>query len=50
MKALASRQLLLGIAGNGVLRVEGGASSVLVGVYIAELAGRGHTPQRIVVQ
>ena len=29
------------IASNGILRVAGGASSVLVGVYIADLAARG---------
>jgi hypothetical protein len=29
------------IASNGIVRVAGGASSVLVGVYIADLANRG---------
>ena len=29
------------IASNGVLRVAGGAGSVLVGVYVADLARRG---------
>jgi hypothetical protein len=36
-----SRQLLFVIAGNGMLRIAGGASTVLVGVYIAELANDG---------
>jgi MFS family permease len=34
-------RLWLVIAGNGMLRVASGASSVLVGVYIADLASRG---------
>jgi MFS family permease len=38
---LRPRQLLLVIAGNGLLRIAGGASTVLVGVYIAELATHG---------
>jgi MFS family permease len=33
--------LLLVIASNGILRVAGGASSILVGVYVADLANRG---------
>jgi MFS family permease len=37
------RRLMLVIASNGMLRVAGGASSVLVGVYVAELANRGRT-------
>ena len=32
---------MLVIAGNGMLRLAGGASSVLVGVYVADLANRG---------
>jgi MFS family permease len=36
-----SRQLLLVIAGHGMLRIAGGASTVLVGIYIAELANHG---------
>jgi MFS family permease len=34
--------LSLVIASNGVLRVAGGASSVLVGIYVADLARRGY--------
>src|SRR5712691_2564615 len=41
--AQVSRRLSLLIATNGVLRVAGGASSVLVGVYGAHLATRGFT-------
>ena len=37
----ASRRLPLVIASNGLLRVAGGASTVLVGVYLADLAGHG---------
>jgi hypothetical protein len=36
-----SGRLWLVIASNGMLRVAGGASRVLVGVYIADLANRG---------
>ena len=36
-----STRLWLVIAGNGVLRVAGGASGVLVGVYLADLVRRG---------
>lgn len=36
-----STRLWFVIAGNGVLRVAGGASGVLVGVYLADLARRG---------
>ena len=36
-----SRRLSLVIASNGVLWVAGGASSVLVGVYVADLARCG---------
>jgi MFS family permease len=39
--ARASRRLPLVIASNGLLRVAGGASSVLAGVYLADLAQRG---------
>jgi hypothetical protein len=39
--AQVSRRLSLVIASNGVPRVAGGASSVLVGVYVADLARRG---------
>src|SRR3954447_24620561 len=35
------RRLLLVILGNAALRIAGGASSVLVGIYIADLANRG---------
>ena len=38
---IGSGRLWLVIASNGVLRVAGGASSVLVGVYVADSAGRG---------
>ena len=38
---IGSRHLSLVIASNGILRVAGGASSVLVGIYLADLAGRG---------
>src|SRR5262249_31593264 len=37
------RRLTLVIASNGMFRAAGGASSVLVGVYVAELANRGRT-------
>jgi MFS family permease len=37
----ASRRLPLVIVSNGILRVAGGASSVLVGLYVADLAHRG---------
>jgi MFS family permease len=37
----AASRLPLVIVSNGVLRVAGGASSVLVGVYVADLASRG---------
>jgi MFS family permease len=36
-----SQRLLLVIAGHGMLRIAGGASAVLVGIYIAELANHG---------
>ncbi len=39
----AASRLPLVIVSNGVLRVAGGASSVLVGVYVADLASRGFT-------
>ncbi|HWW87378.1 MAG TPA: MFS transporter [Vicinamibacterales bacterium] len=39
--AWPSRRLPLVIASNGMLRVASGASSVLVGVYVADLASRG---------
>lgn len=37
----SARRLPLVIVSNGVLRVAGGASSVLVGVYLADLASHG---------
>ncbi|MCA1562114.1 MAG: MFS transporter [Acidobacteria bacterium] len=37
----SSPRLWLLIAANGMLRVAGGASAVLVGLYVADLAGRG---------
>jgi MFS family permease len=40
-RATAARRLPLVIASNGVLRVAGGASSVLVGVYLSDLASNG---------
>ena len=39
---IPARSLLLLIAANGLLRVAGGASGVLVGLYLADLANRGH--------
>jgi hypothetical protein len=39
--ATAARRLPLVIASNGVLRVAAGASSVLVGVYLSDLASHG---------
>jgi SAM-dependent methyltransferase len=39
----AASRLPFVIVSNGVLRVAGGASSVLVGVYVADLANRGFT-------
>jgi MFS family permease len=36
-----ARRLALVIAGNGMLRVAGGASAVLVALYVADLSGRG---------
>src|SRR5262245_34242309 len=41
LKGADRGRLWLVIASNGLLRVAGGASSVLVGVYIADLASRG---------
>ena len=41
MGGMMAARLSLVIASNGLLRVAGGASSVLVGVYVADLAGRG---------
>jgi uncharacterized protein (UPF0276 family) len=38
--ATATARLPLVIVSNGVLRVAGGASSVLVGVYLSDLASR----------
>jgi MFS family permease len=40
-RATAARRLPLVIASNGVLRVAGGASNVLVGLYLASLASQG---------
>src|SRR6516225_9939125 len=37
----SSRRLSLVIASNGALRVAGGAGTVLVGIYLADLANRG---------
>lgn len=36
-----SSRLLLIVISNGILRVAGGASTILVGLYAADLAGRG---------
>jgi MFS family permease len=38
---MATRRLLAVIAANGMLRIAGGASGVLVGVYAADLANHG---------
>jgi MFS family permease len=40
-RTAAARRLPLVIASNGVLRVAGGASNVLVGLYLASLASQG---------
>lgn len=44
---LMPHRLSLVIASNGLLRVAGGARSVLVGVYVADLARRGFDVWRV---
>jgi MFS family permease len=39
--AQAARRLPIALVGNAVLRIAGGASGVLVGLYLADLANRG---------